>query len=161
MCNRLTIFRVQDVSKIDLRTLEIDFEPLADAIEAAQTASGELDKQRHKALKKLHKLIGKPAHGKYGIFKTMLRGCGWRVEEGKEVDYSLQTWEKGPKEGISSFPHPRLPFPLPTPGRIREIKKVLKEIRIINRKLQNFESGFLSQDGLKVGVPIWPFLSPN
>ncbi|AAW40887.2 protein-vacuolar targeting-related protein, putative [Cryptococcus deneoformans JEC21] len=141
--------KVQDVSKIDLRTLEIDFEPLADAIEAAQTASGELDKQRHKALKKLHKLIGKPAHGKYGIFKTMLRGCGWRVEEGKEVDYSLQTWEEGPKEGISSFPHPRLPFPLPTPGRIREIKKVLKEIRIINRKLQNFESGFLSQDGLK------------
>ncbi|OXM82196.1 membrane protein [Cryptococcus neoformans Bt63] len=141
--------KVRDVSKIDLGTLEIDFKPLADAIKAAQTASGELDKQRHKVLKKLHKLIGKPEHGKDGIFKTILRGCGWRAEEGKEVDYSLQTWEEGPKEGISAFPHPRLPFPLPTPRRIREIKNVLKEIRIINKKLQNFESGFLSQDGLK------------
>lgn len=95
LCNLSDRFRVRDVSKIDLGTLEIDFKPLADAIKAAQTASGELDKQRHKVLKKLHKLIGRPEHGKDGIFKTILRGCGWRAEEGKEVDYSLQTWDGG------------------------------------------------------------------
>ncbi|KAE8537903.1 hypothetical protein D1P53_005964 [Cryptococcus gattii VGV] len=140
--------KVQNISKIDLETSEIDFEPLADAIEAAQTASGKLDKRRHKALKKLHKLMRKLEHGKGGIVKTMLRGCGWRIG-GKEVEYNLQTWEEGPKEGIFPFPHPKLPFPFPTPRKYREINNILKEIRIINKKLQNFECGFLSEDGLK------------
>lgn len=147
----MTVFRVQNISKIDLETSEIDFEPLAEAIKAAQTASGKLDKRRHKALKRLHKLMRKLEHGKGGIVKTMLRGCGWRTG-GKEVEYNLQTWEEGPKEGIFPFPHPKLPFPLPTPRKYREINNILKEIRIINKKLQNFECGFLSEDGLKVGV---------
>ncbi|KIR40583.1 membrane protein [Cryptococcus deuterogattii 99/473] len=140
--------KVQNISKIDLETSEIDFEPLADAIKAAQTASGKLDKRRHKALKKLHKLMRKLEHGKSGIVKTMLRGCGWTAG-GKEVEYNLQTWEEGPKEGIFPFPHPKLPFPFPTPRKYREINSILKEIRIINKKLQNFECGFLSEDGLK------------
>ncbi|KAL0250490.1 hypothetical protein I308_102668 [Cryptococcus tetragattii IND107] len=140
--------KVQNISKIDLETSEIDFEPLAEAIKAAQTASGKLDKRRHKALKRLHKLMRKLEHGKGGIVKTMLRGCGWRTG-GKEVEYNLQTWEEGPKEGIFPFPHPKLPFPLPTPRAYREINNILKEIRIINKKLQNFECGFLSEDGLK------------
>ncbi|KIR33868.1 membrane protein [Cryptococcus deuterogattii MMRL2647] len=140
--------KVQNISKIDLETSEIDFEPLADAIKAAQTASGKLDKRRHKALKKLHKLMRKLEHGKSGIVKTMLRGCGWTAG-GKEVEYNLQTWEEGPKEGIFPFPHPKLPFPFPTPRKYREINSILKEIRVINKKLQNFECGFLSEDGLK------------
>nr|KIR50369.1 membrane protein [Cryptococcus bacillisporus CA1280] len=140
--------KVQNISKIDLETSEIDFEPLADAIKAAQTASGKLDKRRHKALKKLHKLMRKLEHGKGSIVKTMLRGCGWRMG-GKEVEYNLQTWEEGPKEGIFPSPHPKLPFPFPTPRKYREINNILKEIRIINKKLQNFECGFLSEDGLK------------
>lgn len=90
-------------------------------------------------------------HGKGGIVKTMLRGYGWRTE-GKEVDYNLQTWEEGSKEGIFPFPHPKLPSPFPTPRKYREINNILKEIRIINKKLQDFECGFLSEDGLKVGV---------
>ncbi|KIR77126.1 membrane protein [Cryptococcus gattii EJB2] len=140
--------KVQNISKIDLETSEIDFEPLADAIKAAQTASGKLDKRRRKALKKLHKLMRKLEHGKGGIVKTMLRGYGWRTG-GKEVDYNLQTWEEGPKEGIFPFPHPKLPSPFPTPRKYREINNILKEIRIINKKLQDFECGFLSEDGLK------------
>ncbi|WVO22095.1 uncharacterized protein IAS62_003420 [Cryptococcus decagattii] len=140
--------KVQNISKIDLETSEIDFEPLADAIKAAQTASGKLDKRRHKALKKLRKLMRKLEHGKGSIVTTVLRGCGWRTG-GKEVEYNLQTWEEGPKEGIFPFPHPKLPVPFPTPRKYREINNILKEIRIINKKLQNFECGFLSEDGLK------------
>ena len=41
-------------------------------------------------------------------------------------------------------------MPIPNPKKMKEIKAVLKEIRGINRKLQGFEGGFISEDGLKV-----------
>ncbi|WVQ80772.1 hypothetical protein IAT38_002877 [Cryptococcus sp. DSM 104549] len=131
----------------------VDFSELASAISSAQAASSELDEQRHKALKKLHKLLPKPKHPKHGFFSRISRGHGCNGH--KEAEWEapgMMTWEleEAMKDGEwTEVPHPKLPFPLPTPGRIHAIKEVLKEIRVINKKLQYFESGFLSKEGVK------------
>jgi hypothetical protein len=45
-------------------------------------------------------------------------------------------------------PHPRVPIP---PKKKKEIQELVKEIRGINKKLQYFEGGFISEEGIKVG----------
>jgi hypothetical protein len=45
-------------------------------------------------------------------------------------------------------PHPRVPIP---PKKKKEIQALVKEIRGINKKLQYFEGGFISEEGIKVG----------
>lgn len=44
---------------------------------------------------------------------------------------------------------PRFPE-FPPFKHIKEIKQVLEEIRAINKKLQAFEGGFISEEGIKV-----------
>lgn len=46
---------------------------------------------------------------------------------------------------------PQMPIGIP-PKKLKEIKKVLEEIRSINKRLQSFESGFISEDGIKVNL---------
>lgn len=38
--------------------------------------------------------------------------------------------------------------------KLKEIRKVLEEIRGINKRLQSFESGFISEKGIKVRLSI-------
>jgi hypothetical protein len=40
---------------------------------------------------------------------------------------------------------------LPDLKNFKEVKKVLEEIRTINKKRQGFESGFISEEGIKAG----------
>jgi hypothetical protein len=39
---------------------------------------------------------------------------------------------------------------MPPLKNIKEIKKVLEEIRSVNKKKQGFEGGFISEEGIKV-----------
>jgi hypothetical protein len=128
------------------------------------------------ALDKLHKLLPKPKHPKHkGVFGKMARwwctlraGCGgekgrerlsemgWdEHEQGENQEYHVGHRHQGAeKEGLPHLPHPKLThiphIPLPSKKKAEEIKAVLKEIRAINKKLQGFEGGFISEEGIMV-----------
>ena len=58
-------------------------------------------------------------------------------------------WPEFPSPKLPKFPSgPHMPN-LPKHGKMGEIKKVLEEIRGINKKLQYFEGGFISEEGIK------------
>lgn len=120
-------------------TDDLDLSSLSSAIAKVQKATAKLDLQTADALKKLHELI-KPgkraschAFAKRAVDAVVGRGGGER----KQI------------------------HPMPSPGRIKKIKKVLEEIREINGKLAGFEAGFISEDGLpgrevSLAVPLQP-----
>jgi N-acetylated-alpha-linked acidic dipeptidase len=104
-------------------TAELNFTSLAQSINNLISSSQSLDHQKATALRKLHSILPKPPHAQSKIqrfFHKML------------VRLHLRSCK-----GSSSLPP-------------KEIKKVLEEIRGINKKLQGFESGFISEEGLKV-----------
>ncbi|ODN82116.1 hypothetical protein L202_02423 [Cryptococcus amylolentus CBS 6039] len=141
----LYLHKVENVAKSSSLSSKIDFAPLTSAIKSAQHASTGLDKDRHDALKKLQKLLGEGKHTSSSMLSRAAHRCGWQATPGTELQH-MPTWDD---ESESGFPHPRLPFPLPTPGRIHKIKEVLEEIRVINKKLQYFELDFISENGIK------------
>ncbi|WVQ72430.1 hypothetical protein IAR50_001982 [Cryptococcus sp. DSM 104548] len=142
----LYLQKVEKIAKSVSFSVKTDFTPLASAIESAQKASAGLDKDRHNALAKLHKLLGKPKHSAGSLLARAAHKCGWQKSLSAELQH-MPTWDEQADQALPH--HPRLPFPLPTPGRIHKIKEVLEEIRVINKKLQHFELDFISENGIK------------
>lgn len=120
---------------------KLDLNQLDKAIQTAINASRDLDKQAERAIEKLRKLLPKHPHFSWSQkiyrFFTRFGGCHGHSDK---------------MELLSDDNHsPRSPpsFPLPTLGHVKEIKKVLEEIRVINKKKQGFEGGFISEEGIK------------
>ncbi|WVW83943.1 hypothetical protein I302_105966 [Kwoniella bestiolae CBS 10118] len=130
----------------------INFEALSLSIKSVTKASHKLDAERKELIEKLRKLLPKPKpqHGQASWF-----GKSCHSDHEPSGQGQIQTWEKSQSGEQASgfgghFPFPHLPIPkLPSPEKLKEIKKVLKEVRVVNKKLQHFEYGFISEKGLK------------
>jgi len=130
---------------------EVDFKPLAESIKSLVHSSHALDSETVKAVDKLHKLL--PKHPKLSLAerltKTFSLGSGCHQPRISQ----MELWEDDDGEKRELFPHlphaPHVPH-LPDLKNLKEIKKVLEEIRTINKKRQGFESGFISEEGIKV-----------
>nr|ODN97610.1 membrane protein [Cryptococcus depauperatus CBS 7855] len=141
---------VEEIARSTDFLSKIDLKPLDSAIESAQKASFQLDQERHEAMKEIHKLIGKTKP--YSLLERFAHKCRKDKGSDKSDVAQIHTWQNLRTKATNKkteFLRLHLPFPLPTPDRIRKIKMVLRKIREINKKLQHFESGFLSEEGIK------------
>ncbi|WRT66400.1 uncharacterized protein IL334_003356 [Kwoniella shivajii] len=128
----------------------INFSTLSKSIESIQESSIKLDTERVEVLEKLRKLLPKPKSEKKRSFISRLFNKKCSSHNQEDLDIQIQTWESAERTELELPRLPHLPIPrLPSPDKIKEIKKVLGEIRVINKKLQKFEYGFISTDGLK------------
>lgn len=113
-------------------------------------SSHELDSETVKAVEKLHKLL--PKHPKLSLTERLSRAFSFGGSCHQPQIGQMELWEND-NESLGLFPHlphaPHLPH-LPDLKNIKEVKKVLEEIRVINKKRQGFESGFISEEGIKV-----------
>lgn len=124
---------------------ELDLSSLSSAIGKVQKATVELDVQTADALKKLKELI---QPGKRASCRAFAK---------RSLDAIVGRSHKDRRP----HPHP----PMPSPDKIKKIKKVLEQIREINHKRAGFEAGFISEEGLPkrewyrhLGVaPVSPF----
>ncbi|KAK6910065.1 membrane protein [Kwoniella mangroviensis CBS 10435] len=132
--------KVQDIANSSSLLLDgsINFDALELSIESVGKASTKLDKEKKELVEKLRKLLPKPKfelNGPSFVSRIFGKGCNHH----QDVD----------AEDIK-LPIPHLPIPkIPSPHKLKEIKEVLKEIRVVNKKLQHFEYGFISEKGLK------------
>ena len=124
----------------------------------------QLDEQKEAALKKLEELV--PGYDKNGA-RVCLRtghkkswlerlrsrlGCALHAKHGKHGHDDKHHGHHGDKDTEPKGPH--LPasrdLPLLNPKVLPKLSKVMDEIRGINKKLQFFEGGFISEEGIKV-----------
>jgi len=157
--------RVEHIAAVMDASSKLDFTSLSESINSLIASSLSLDAQRDSALQRLRKLLPKPKHPKHGFLGRVAQGW-WRLRakcgsmEGSERLRQMDLWtEPSLEDRVADFSEgvelrkpklPKFPLPrLPPIKRIKEIKEVLAEIRGINKKLQGFESGFISEDGLK------------
>ncbi|WVF71481.1 hypothetical protein IAT40_006287 [Kwoniella sp. CBS 6097] len=125
---------------------KINLDSLASSIRSAQSASAKLDEQRAKALEKLQKLLPKPKHFKPTFWQRLAAAFECSHASREEKNLHLPTWDDEQEAVIGmtkEWPN------LPSSSKLKEIKKVLKEIRGINKKLQHFEHGFISEHGIE------------
>ncbi|KAK4687379.1 N-acetylated-alpha-linked acidic dipeptidase, partial [Tremellales sp. Uapishka_1] len=123
--------KVESVASTSGLSDDIDFKNLSSSIEHLTHVSSKLDDEKVAVVEKLRKLLPRPHRSWMGRFRS--RGC--RQEE----DLSLE-------ERLTRLP--QMPA-LPSSRKMREIKKVLEEVRVINKKVQSFEWGFISEEGIK------------
>ncbi|OCF36828.1 membrane protein [Kwoniella heveanensis BCC8398] len=124
---------------------KINLDSLASSIKSVQSASATLDEQRAKALEKLRKLLPKPKHFKPSFWQRLAPSLSCAHASAEMQGAQLPTWDDKQEDvGAVVKEWPRLP----SPSKLKEIKKVLKEIRSINKKLQHFEHGFISEEGI-------------
>jgi N-acetylated-alpha-linked acidic dipeptidase len=78
------------------------------------------------------------------------------IHHGLEEVHPAQPQLQGELPGLPHLPHPGTPHPrVPIPPKKKkEIQELVKEIRGINKKLQYFEGGFISEEGIKVGQAV-------
>ncbi|WWD17285.1 hypothetical protein CI109_101725 [Kwoniella shandongensis] len=144
---------VERIAKDSKLEAEIHLSSLSAAIESVKTASSDLDAQRHAALAKLRELLPKPHQDRASLLGRVNHLCGGGASHETKPLAQMQQWEdQVDQSSLRDLPRvPELPHlpRLPNPDHVKDIKAVLKEIRAINKKLQHFESGFLSEKGLK------------
>ncbi|WWC61997.1 uncharacterized protein I303_104584 [Kwoniella dejecticola CBS 10117] len=129
--------KVEDIANSTSFADLLNFEALSKSIKAVQKSSEKLDGEKKHLVEKLRKLLPKPHFEKESIWSRLTSFSG---------DCHRSDTSDG--ENVNGFPH--LPIPrLPKLEKLKEIKKVLKEIRVVNKKLQHFEYGFISEKGLK------------
>lgn len=126
---------------------------LGEAIQTLGKASRELDIKAEKAIEKLIKLLPKRPKHKKGAFGRWLggwKGCG--SHDGEEAGLSgIELWSDSADTRSIKHGHE-----IPPMKNMKKIKEVLKEIRAINKKKQGFEGGFISEEGIKVGLQTYP-----
>ena len=86
-------------------------------------------------------------HFRHGWWK-LRAGCG--SEKGKERLKKMDLWQDpSVEEQMRDYNH-HSKKPMPPMKHVKEIKKVLLQIRKINMKLKGYEKGFISEEGIKV-----------
>ena len=153
------LVKVEHVAKDLHKSDDLHLSPLGKAIDGVKEASEELDKHSKKVLKELKKAL--PKHPKHkhgllrGLWRKIRRSGGCHEKQEREALWQMTLWTDAADEDkdvarSSDLALPHLPhLPLPSPGKIKEIKRLLDEVRTINRKLQHFEQGLISEEGLK------------
>ena len=137
-------------------TDSLNLDGLSSAIDAVSSASAYLDAQKTETLEEIHKLV--PGFEKHGA-----RVCGPSGGHGKK--HSWKAWLKAHlgcgKHGKHEHNHkheqphgddaPRLPRDLPVldDKAVKKLSKTMGAVRDINKKLQYFEGGFISDEGIK------------
>lgn len=136
---------------------ELNFTELSASIGSVIEASQSLDVKKTAALQKLRKLLPKVKRPKRG-FTGRIKHAMWKVrakcgsKKAQEILKQMDRWrEPGTEELLKGGEHHSKPSP--PLKNIKEIRKVLVEIRGINHKLKGFEGGFISEEGIKVGHP--------
>lgn len=123
---------------------ELDLDGLASAIRELQSASAKLDDKRTLLLRELHDVLR----------SRSLAGAWWRIRSTYSRIWAAVTsgtnqrpllqWDATAEDVAAALAaRPKLP-----PHKRRELKRILGEIRTVNRKLQAFESGLISEDGI-------------
>ena len=136
--------RIEDLLDELNFTGQVNLESLRQSISTAISASEELDAKVERTLSRLRKLLPKRPHrslmGKLTRHLAFLEhGCHGGAR-------NMEVWS----EDSEQFPSVRPPH-FPPVKNHKAIEKLLKEIRVINKKKQGFEGGFISEDGIKVG----------
>ncbi len=133
---------------------QVNLTALSTSIQSLIEESESLDVQKSAALDKLRKLLPKPKRSQHGIVGR-IQYRWWRLRatcrslKGKDRLRQMALWnEPSLDEQYMAFKHhSKLSPPI---KHLKEIKKVLQEIREINVKLKGFEGGFISEEGIKV-----------
>ncbi len=111
--------RVRQIADLDGSSSSLNFTLLSNAINNVQYAASQLDVKTHAALQKLKELVPKRWENGQGCTGGSSLKRAWR-----KLKALVMCHGKG-HEG----------------GKMKEIKKLLMEIRQINGKLSGFESG--------------------
>jgi hypothetical protein len=137
----------------------MDLSLLSHSIHGLINASYTLDHQTSADLEKLHKLLPPPpSHHEpphhHGCIKkqfkiSLLRVCA--AFGSLRCERKLNKYSPEHHHGHGHGPHPEPPR-LPK-KKVAEIKKVLEDIRVGNKKRQAFEGGFISEKGIQVCRP--------
>ena len=148
--------RVEAIAESLGFSADLNLTALETSIKSLVSTSESLDEEKVVALTKLRKLLPKPKHG---LFSRFRRGL-WRVRARCGSHKSLQSlqqmdlWQEPSMEEQVGEALDRKPH-MPPIKNIKEIKKVLLQIREINMKLKGFEGGFISEEGIKVSRGLW------
>jgi N-acetylated-alpha-linked acidic dipeptidase len=183
----LNIFRAEQLAA--KASIDVQFEPLRNSIEALQKASIALDEEKVKAQEDLRKLVKvwKKRHAKYRnlkrkikkalcrIKKALGRKCTRRHTHTNVMDtiadsviddataFGMLMHEDGDGSlNMESFNKHHHKFP------IKKLKKVIKRIQAVNQKTAAIEKGFISEEGIKdrewfrhLGVAPGKWLGPS
>ena len=133
---------------------ELNFTSLSTSIKSLVETSESLDVLKNNAIEELRKLLPKAKDPKHGVLGCIRRAI-WKVrakcgsKKGEEKLRQMELWrDPGVESQLTDKKHHSKPSP--PMKKIKEIKKVLLEIRGINKKLKGFEGGFISEEGIKV-----------
>ncbi|WVR07065.1 hypothetical protein IAU60_004104 [Kwoniella sp. DSM 27419] len=137
--------KVESVAKDAGMADSVHLNSLASSIRNAQDASAKLDEERVRVLSKLRKLLPKPKHSKPSWRERLMSSISCS-HHGDNMG-RMATWD----DEVSAIKRVDVLSldSIPDAKKAKEIKKVLLEIRAINKKLQHFEQGFISKEGIK------------
>ncbi|KAK1922840.1 hypothetical protein DB88DRAFT_492893 [Papiliotrema laurentii] len=123
-------------------TGQVNLESLRQSISTAISASEELDAKVERTLSRLRKLLPKRPHR--SLMGKLTRHLAFLEHGCHGAARNMEVWS----EDSEQFPSVR-PLHFPPVKNHKAIEKLLKEIRVINKKKQGFEGGFISEDGIK------------
>lgn len=151
-------------------SIDVQFKPLRNSIEALQEASIALDEEKVKAQEDLRKLVKKwkKRHSKFKKLKRKIRKALCRIKKAlgrkcthlhKDTNvidmmansviddataFGMLIHEAGDGSlNMESFNKHHHKFP------IKKLKKVVKRIQAVNQKTAAIEKGFISEEGIK------------
>jgi N-acetylated-alpha-linked acidic dipeptidase len=134
--------RIVDIKNSDEDFATLDLDSLSQAISQLKTASAKYDTHRVDLLHKLHDILHKRSSfpARWHQFKSILD----RIWNGTPTR-ALVTWDSTPEEIY--YAEEKAPTSLP-PHKRKQLRKVLQDIRAVNRRLRAFESGFIGEQGI-------------
>jgi hypothetical protein len=138
---------------------ELNLEPLSNAVAAAVEASTALDVHTTKVMKRLGALLPERPKHRQGHrphspveMETSEKPIR-RSQNENESAPSLNSTEPSAPSLVMGPPTDLRKDKAPRPSELKhmkEIKRLLEEIRLINKKKQGFEGGFITEEGIKV-----------
>jgi len=174
----MIIFRVEDIALKADPSPELDLSPLRDSIKKLQAASHHLDKEKSKAEHELIQIIRKwkRRHSFRSRLHRKVRrvGCWIKKLLGRDGQCACsrhgkmatqnEWWAHGPDVGVehelaytfalhagldTSDAEALTSLGLPRRFPIRRLKRAVRRVQAVNKKLTQFERGFISDEGIK------------
>lgn len=141
-------FRVEYIYESLNFSQPLNLDNLSKGISLLQEATVALDVQKETALRKLAELT-----------QPRKEGCLWKAktavkESAQKIQKRFAHWDEDDddddddeeeEEEHNHHHHHHHPHHLPSPRKLREIKKVLEDIKQINFKISHFEAGFIGE----------------